>query len=60
MDVFLKAYTPRVFMGVVFAAIVWWTGQFGKSGEFPFYYYIIVIGLFLIHQVCVHHQVILP
>lgn len=51
MDVFLKAYTPRVLMGVVFAAIIWWTARIGNNGEFPFYYYAILIGVFLVHQV---------
>lgn len=51
MDVFLKAYTPRVFMGVVFAAIIWWTAQIGDNGQFPFYYYVVIIISFLIHQV---------
>lgn len=51
MDVFMKAYTPRVVMGLVFAAVVWWTSRVGSDGHFPFYYYIIIILLFILHQV---------
>ncbi len=51
MDVFLKVYLPRVFMGVAFAAIVWWTARINNNGSFPVYYYIIVIGVFLVQQV---------
>lgn len=51
IDVFMKAYIPRIFMGVIFAAIVWWTSRVGTDGQFPVYYYIILIIVFLIHQV---------
>lgn len=46
----MKMYTPRVFMGVVFTMIIWWTAQIGNNGQFPFYYYIGVLSIFLIHQ----------
>ena len=51
LDVFTKAYLPRVFMGVLFAAVVWWTSRVGENGEFPFYYYVILIAVFIVHQV---------
>lgn len=51
LDVFMKAYLPRVIMGPLFAAIVWWTSRVGSEGVFPFYYYIVVIGVFLVQQV---------
>ncbi|XP_064384816.1 acetyl-coenzyme A transporter 1-like [Halichondria panicea] len=51
LDVFMKAYLPRVLMGVAFAAIVWWTPRVNNDGSFPVYYYIIVIGVFLVQQV---------
>jgi hypothetical protein len=51
MDVYMKAYGPRVIMGIFFAGIIWWTSQFGKGGEFPIYYYVILIAIFLMHQV---------
>lgn len=52
LDVFTRAYIPRVLMGLLFAALVWWTARVGINGEFPFYYYIIIIGVFIVHQVC--------
>ena len=51
LDVFTKAYIPRVFIGLLFSALVWWTSRVGVDGEFPFYYYIILIGVFIVHQV---------
>jgi PAT family acetyl-CoA transporter-like MFS transporter 1 len=53
MDVYLKAYLPRVAVSVVFAATVWLTPHLMSNGEFPFYYYIIVAAIFAVHQVCV-------
>ena len=51
LDVFTKAYVPRVFMGLLFAAVVWWTARVGENGEFPFYYYVVLISVFVVHQV---------
>ncbi len=47
----MKAYLPRVLMGVAFAAIVWWTPRVNNDGSFPVYYYVVVIGVFLVQQV---------
>ena len=43
----------RMFMGVVFAAVVWFTPMFGSDGNFPLMYYVIIIAIFMLHQVCV-------
>ncbi len=52
LDVFTKAYPLRMAMGIVFAAIVWWSYTIGGSeGGFPFYYYIVVVIAFVVHQV---------
>ena len=51
MDVYLQAYLPRLVMSVVFAAIVWITPYLGNNGEFPIFYYIIIVVVFGLHQV---------
>ena len=51
LDVFSKAYLPRMLMGLVFALLVWWTSRVGVEGEFPIYYYIVLVGVFVVHQV---------
>jgi len=51
MDIFIKAYIPRVLMGIAFAVIIYWTGQIGKNGQFPTYYYVVIVSVFLIQQV---------
>jgi len=38
-------------MGILFAAIVWWTSRVNDNGVFPFYYYVIIIIIFLMQQV---------
>lgn len=50
----MKAYPVRVFVGVVFAAVVWFTPMFGSDGNFPLMYYLIIIGIFMLHQVCAY------
>ena len=68
MSIFVNAYMPRVFMGLVFAAVVWWTSRMSAGeGQLPFYYYFVVIIAFLIHQVCKnsciiheHHNIMIP
>lgn len=51
MDVYLKAYLPRVLMSAVFAVVVAFTPSMGSNGEFPIYYYIIILIAFGLHQV---------
>ena len=48
----MKAYPVRMFVGVLFAAVVWFTPMFGSDGDFPLMYYFIIIGVFMLHQVC--------
>ena len=39
-------------LGLVFALVVLWTASFeGNGGSFPFYYYIVIIAIFMAHQV---------
>ena len=52
MDVFLKAFPCRLFMGLVFAGIVYVTPQFKlDDGTFPLHYYLLVVFIYALHQV---------
>ena len=44
----------RIFVGVLFAIVVWFTPMFGSDGDFPLTYYFIIIGVFMLHQVCTY------
>ena len=51
MDVFLKAMPPRLLMGLVYVWIVWATPSFQEpNGEFPLYYYVMIVSIYLVHQ----------
>uniref|UniRef100_A0A914CBD6 Acetyl-coenzyme A transporter 1 n=1 Tax=Acrobeloides nanus TaxID=290746 RepID=A0A914CBD6_9BILA len=52
LNVFLWAYPYRLVMSGVFAALVYWTPYFREeSGEYPYFYYVIWIGAYYLHQV---------
>lgn len=52
LNVFLWAYPYRIFMGIVFAALVYWTPSFREAnGEYPYLYYVIWIGAYYLQQV---------
>ena len=52
MDVFLKAMPPRILMGLVYLWIVWATPSFQQpNGEFPLYYYAMIVAVYMVHQV---------
>ena len=51
IDLWLRAYPFRLFMGVVFAAVVWITPNFGTDGEFSIYFYITIVLIFMVQQV---------
>lgn len=52
LNVFLWAYPYRIVMGIVFAALVYWTPSFRESnGEYPYLYYVIWIGAYYLQQV---------
>nr|CAG4646189.1 EOG090X04K8 [Macrothrix elegans] len=55
MQVFLKAIPYRLMFGFVYAGLVWITPKFqSEDGQFPFYYYILVLIIYAIHQVTVY------
>ena len=38
--------------GLVYAGLVWITPSFkGQDGQFPFYYYLLVLVIYALHQV---------
>lgn len=49
LDVFVKAYIPRLVLGLVFSVVVWWTFSFEDT--FPAYYYGVVVLVYAVHQV---------
>lgn len=53
MDIFVAGFPFRHALGVVFAAVVWWTALISSSndGEFPIYYYVVLVSVFIVHQV---------
>ena len=53
LDIFLKAFPVRLLFGLVSVAIVWWTPLVADAGVFPYYYYVVLVGFFLLHQVMV-------
>nr|CAG4644720.1 EOG090X04K8 [Leptodora kindtii] len=55
MQVFLKAIPYRLMFGLVYMALVWMTPAFkGDDDQFPFYYYLIVLIIYAVHQVAVY------
>lgn len=51
MELFVKAVPYRLLLGALFAGIVWWTGAIASAGEFPTYYYVVVVLVYLVYQV---------
>ncbi|XP_071841441.1 acetyl-coenzyme A transporter 1-like isoform X2 [Apostichopus japonicus] len=55
LNVFLKAMPFRLLMGLAFASIVWITPMFQtEAGTYPYYYYIILIVNYAIHQITLY------
>ncbi|KAB7496938.1 Acetyl-coenzyme A transporter 1 [Armadillidium nasatum] len=52
MDTFLTAFLPRLFFGLVFAALVWFTPLLkGYDGQYHASFYLIVVVVYIVHQV---------
>jgi len=55
MEVYLKAIPYRLMFGLVYAGLVWITPSFrGDDGKFPFYYYLLVLVIYAMHQITVY------
>lgn len=55
MNIYIKAMTPRLLMGLVFCALVYYTPYFKDAdGQFHVSFYIIVLVIYAIHQVFVY------
>nr|CAG4643146.1 EOG090X04K8 [Ilyocryptus agilis] len=55
MQVFLNAIPYRLLFVFVYAALVWITPRFqSEDGQFPAYYYLMVVIIFAVHQVTVY------
>lgn len=56
LDFFMKSYFPRLIFGLVYAGLVLWTPHAGINGQFPLYYYAVVIGATAVHQIFVYNM----
>nr|CAG4640790.1 EOG090X04K8 [Eulimnadia texana] len=55
MEVFLKAMPPRLLFGAIYAGLLWVTPLFKLGdGQYPWYYYGIVLIIYAVHQVTVY------
>lgn len=55
LDVFMKAYPYRLIFGLFLSFLVYWTYLVkSDNGSFPFYYYVVIILGYAIHQVTVY------
>lgn len=53
LDVFLKAYPCRLFMGLLFAGCVYWAHHVRPPGveDYPVYFYATIVLVYAVHQV---------
>lgn len=56
LDVFLKAFPYRLFMGMVFMMCVWWANVVRGPGQesFPTHFYVTILLLYAVHQVALY------
>ncbi|KAK3087764.1 hypothetical protein FSP39_010328 [Pinctada imbricata] len=55
MNIFLKAMPYRLLMGLVYAAVVWLSHQVQTTpGEFPVYFYALILFVYALHQVTLY------
>jgi PAT family acetyl-CoA transporter-like MFS transporter 1 len=48
---YIKAFPVRLFMTVIFALWVYYTPRMMVNNEFPFYYYIAIVAIYMVYQV---------
>ncbi|XP_078419937.1 acetyl-coenzyme A transporter 1 [Cetorhinus maximus] len=54
LNVFYWAMPFRLFMGMIFALVVFWTPMMKQGTEFPVYYYGVLLFSYALHQVTVY------
>lgn len=54
LNIFYKAMPCRLLLGLEYALLVWWTPKVAHQGEFPTYYYIVVLLSYAVHQVTLY------
>ncbi|BFZ23451.1 hypothetical protein BsWGS_26489 [Bradybaena similaris] len=55
LDIWLKAYPFRLVIGVLYCLIVYWASVSQTvPGEFPWYFYIVLLLFYCLHQVAVY------
>ncbi|KAK3705516.1 hypothetical protein RRG08_041390 [Elysia crispata] len=55
MSVWIKAYPFRIVIGVVYCLIVYWATKTQTTpGQFPWYFYVVTLAIYGLHQVAVY------
>ncbi|RWS28600.1 acetyl-coenzyme A transporter 1-like protein [Leptotrombidium deliense] len=55
LNIFLKAYPYRLFFGVVFSFLLYWTRIVRYAdGTFPIYYYVVLVLVYAVHQITLY------
>ncbi|CAL1531033.1 unnamed protein product [Lymnaea stagnalis] len=55
LEIWLKAYPFRMLIGVLYCIVVYWAASVQTSpGEFPWYFYVVTLGFYGLHQASLH------
>ncbi|KAK6966236.1 acetyl-coenzyme A transporter 1 [Biomphalaria glabrata] len=55
MNIWLKAYPYRLMIGILYCVVVYWASHVQTSpGEFPWYFYVVILSFYALHQVAVY------
>lgn len=55
LDLLLKAYPFRLYFGIIFPLVVYWTSTVKLAdGTFPIYYYVVLLIVYGLHQITVY------
>ncbi|KAJ8280482.1 hypothetical protein GJAV_G00055110 [Gymnothorax javanicus] len=58
LDVFYKAFPFRLLMSLGYTLLVWWTPSVRQDGEFPVYYFAVLLLFDAVHQVAVYSMLV--
>ncbi|GFO42501.1 acetyl-CoA transporter 1-like [Plakobranchus ocellatus] len=55
MNIWIKAYPVRILIGIVYCLIVYWATKTQTTpGQFPWYFYVVTLAMYGLHQVTVY------
>ncbi|PSN49381.1 Acetyl-coenzyme A transporter 1 [Blattella germanica] len=52
MNIYITAFPYRLLCGIIAAALVWLTPFVVYDGQIPAYYYVVIIVVYSLHQIC--------